>query len=242
VVVPHGHERKPGSRILQVRIVQVHAIELAIVREARGDVKALRNLLAVLIANQVAELAIVALTVRRILGIVDDLVDEVAEVQHEGELIGRRRALVFEDHAPIGIERAFAGVLAAHECESDRTVVAGSRCGARAADAAALAVARREPVPIDPRGLQSADQHTAGVVRRRGRIRAGCRDDVLERLVFGDFDGERHDLRFALERHASPQNDAVGRRISRSDSLGEQIASLLPRSARAPRIRRRPSN
>src|SRR5580704_14087945 len=38
MVVPHGHKRPTGARILQVRIVEITAVDGAIVAEDRGNV------------------------------------------------------------------------------------------------------------------------------------------------------------------------------------------------------------
>ena len=58
--------------------------------------------------------------VRHLLGIFDDLVDEVAEVQHEAEPLIGGRALVLPDHAAIRVLRALVDALARDEGEADR--------------------------------------------------------------------------------------------------------------------------
>src|SRR6185312_13810528 len=57
VVVPHRHERPAGTRVLQIRIVQVGAIDRAIVIDRGGDMKVL-DFLAVLVAHDVPQLAV----------------------------------------------------------------------------------------------------------------------------------------------------------------------------------------
>jgi hypothetical protein len=121
VVVPHCDERPAGPRVLDVGILQIRPIDRSIIRNRRRHV-VVRNLLGVRIANNVAEAAIVH-ALRAIFGVPDDLVDEVAEVQHEVEPVGFRRPLVFENHPPIRVLRALIDVLAAHERELHRPVV-----------------------------------------------------------------------------------------------------------------------
>ena len=65
----------------------------------------------------------------QVLGVLHDLVDEVAEVEHEAELVGGRRPLVLEDHPAIGVERALVDALAADEREVHRPRIVG-RAGA----------------------------------------------------------------------------------------------------------------
>ena len=71
------------------------------------------------------------------IGIFDDFVNEIAEVEDESELVVGRGALVLEDHPAIGVELAFIDVLAADEGKIDGARVAVERRGDRAADAAA---------------------------------------------------------------------------------------------------------
>ena len=54
------------------------------------------------------------------LWILHDLVDEIAKVQDEIELILGPRPLILEDHAAIAVELAFVDVLAAYERELHR--------------------------------------------------------------------------------------------------------------------------
>jgi len=71
------------------------------------------NLLAVGDARDLVNLAVVSRL--HLVRIFSDLVDEVAEVQHEIELVFRRGALILEDHPPIRVELAFIDTLAADE-------------------------------------------------------------------------------------------------------------------------------
>src|SRR5215510_10454082 len=84
---------------------------------------------------------------RQLVGIFDDLIDEITEVENETELIGGRRALILKDHPAITIELAFIHVLAADEGEIDRPWIVGERRSDRAADAATVALSIGEAVP-----------------------------------------------------------------------------------------------
>src|SRR6476620_4261360 len=90
---------------------------------------------------------------RHLVGISDDLINEITEVKNETELIGGRRALILEDHPPIAVELAFIDALAADEGEIDRPWIVRQRRGDRAADAAPVPLFIGEPVPVDARRL-----------------------------------------------------------------------------------------
>ena len=64
VVVPDRHEGPPRTRVLDVRVVEIGAIEGSLVVERRRNVERVRDLLAVLVADDVAKTAVVAVTVR----------------------------------------------------------------------------------------------------------------------------------------------------------------------------------
>src|SRR4026209_2886763 len=96
---------------------------------------------------------------RHLVGIFDDLIDEITEVENETELIGGRRALILEDHPAIAIELAFIEALAADEGETDRPCIGRQRRGDRPADAAPVPLAVSEAIPVDARGLEMTDQH-----------------------------------------------------------------------------------
>ena len=104
MIVPDRHERPAGPRILQVRIGEIAAIDGAIAVDGQRIME-LADLAAIGDARDLVDRAVVAGL--HFLGILDDLVDEVAEVEHETELVLRRRALVLEDHPAVGVELAF---------------------------------------------------------------------------------------------------------------------------------------
>ena len=68
-----------------------------------------------------------------VLRILHDLVDEIAKVQDEIELVLGPRPLILEDHPAVAVELAFVDVLAADEGEIDRPriVRAAARCMVR---------------------------------------------------------------------------------------------------------------
>src|SRR6185369_14612577 len=74
-----------------------------------------------------------------LVGIFDHLVNEVAEMKDEAELVGRTRALILEDHPAISVELSFIDALAANESEVHRAGIARQRRSDRAADPAAVA-------------------------------------------------------------------------------------------------------
>jgi hypothetical protein len=123
VIVPHGHERPTRTRILQIEVGEKGAIRGAIIFEISGEMKAPR-LLSIRVAQIATQPPAAIQTVRHILGIADNLVDEIAEVQHEAQLLGARAAHVFVDHAPVGIERAVGDVLATDEGETHSAIIA----------------------------------------------------------------------------------------------------------------------
>src|SRR5215208_3312815 len=84
---------------------------------------------------------------RQLVGIFDDLINEITEVENEAELIGLRRALILEDHPAIAVEPAFIDALATDEGEIDRPRIVGQRRGDRAADAATVPLSIGEAVP-----------------------------------------------------------------------------------------------
>src|SRR5579864_6363586 len=84
---------------------------------------------------------------RQLVGIFDDLINEITEVENEPELIGGRRALILEDHPAIGVEFAFIDVLATDEGEIDRPWIVRQRRGERPADAATVPLSIGEAVP-----------------------------------------------------------------------------------------------
>src|ERR1044071_4185514 len=88
---------------------------------------------------------------RQFIGIFDDLINEITEVENETELIGGRGALILKDHPAIAVELAFIHALATDEGEIDRPWIARQRRSDCPADAATVPLRIGEAVPIDAR-------------------------------------------------------------------------------------------
>src|SRR5437763_9902571 len=102
-----------------------------------------------------------------LVGILDDLINEIAEVENETELIDGRRALIFKDHSAIAVELAFIDALAADKREMDRPWIVRQGRGDRPADAATVPLSIGEAVPVDARRLEMTDQHARRPIRFR---------------------------------------------------------------------------
>src|SRR5215469_11126363 len=164
---------------------------------------------------------------RYLVGIFDDFINEVTEVETETELIGARRALILKDHPAIGVELAFIHALAADKGEIDRPRIVRQRRGDRPADAATVPLPVGEAVPVDARRLEMTDQHARGPIRFRGDRRGRLSDDPAERIILGNLDGE-HMPAARLERPPSPENHAVRIGIAGRDALRIKVAPLMP--------------
>ena len=162
MIVPDGDERPTRARVLQVGIGEIALVDGAIAVD-RQRVVEVAACAAIGNPADFVDRAVVARL--HLIGILDHLVDEIAEVKNETELLGGRRALIFEDHPAIGVELAFVDVLAADEGEVHRPWIVRQRRGDRAADAAAVSVCVGEAVPVDARRLETADQHARRPVR-----------------------------------------------------------------------------
>src|SRR4029079_4222795 len=103
--------------------------------------------LAARIANDVANAPRV-ISLRPILRVPNDLVDEVAEVEDEAQSFGRIAPFVVYDHTSIRVARAQLHVLATDECEARRASVSPSGRGERPANPAAEAVLVGEAIPV----------------------------------------------------------------------------------------------
>src|SRR5882672_3774009 len=104
---------------------------------------------------------------RHFVGIFDDLINEITEVENKTELIGGRRALILKDHPAVAIELAFIDALAADKGEIDRPRIVRQRRGDRPADAATVPLSISEAVPVDSRRLEMTDQHARRPIRFR---------------------------------------------------------------------------
>src|SRR5215510_13705464 len=88
---------------------------------------------------------------RHLVGMFDDLINEITEVENEIELIGGRRALILKNHPAITVELAFINALAADKGEIDRPWIIRQRGGDRPAHAATVPLSIGEAVPVDAR-------------------------------------------------------------------------------------------
>src|SRR6185437_8830850 len=120
---------------------------------------------------------------RYLVGIFDDLINEITEVENETELIGGRRALIFKDHPAIGIELAFIHALTTDKGEIDGSWIVRRGRGDRPADAATVPLCIGETVPVDAGRFEMTDQHARRPIRfrRDGRGRFG--DDAAEGII-----------------------------------------------------------
>ncbi len=144
-------------------------------------------------------------------------------MQHEAELVAFGLGFVLEDHPPIGVVGAGRLVLAAHEGKAHRARVIGRGRGARAADAASLALRVAEAVPIGGGRREPGGQHAHGPVVLLARRDLGVRDDGDEAFVARDFQEQG-----AGGLPPRPQDHAVRRRIARRHALRIKIAPLVP--------------
>jgi hypothetical protein len=187
VVVPHGDERPARARVLEVGIGEIAFVDGPVAIDRQRDVE-VAGLQAVRDARNFIDRSIVASL--HLVGILDHLVDEIAQVQNEAELVGRRSAFIFVNHPAIGVERALVDILTAHEGEVHGAGIVRQRRRDRAANPAAVSVGVGKPLPGRARRRESADQNARGPVRG---ARDGCRrvdDDPAECLILGDLDGQ----------------------------------------------------
>ena len=230
VVVPDAHKRPASARVLQVGVGEIALPDRAVSLDRRRDVE---NSGLQRVRNPRNLVEFPAEAGLPVFWILHDLVDEIAKVQDEIELVLGPRPLILEDHAAVAVELAFVDVLAADEGEFHRPRIVGQRRGDRVRPiAAAVPVGVGEAVPIDVRGLEPADQHPAGPVGRRRNRRRRMRDDPAKTLVLSDFDGQ-HLTRCVGKRPPRPQDHAARVGIARGDALGIEIAALRPFGARS---------
>ncbi len=233
VVVPHRDEGPACARILQVGILQIGVVERAVVLQRGGHVEAVvGDRLALRKVHRERDAAIVAMAVLDLVRVLHDLVDEVAQMQHEAEPVLRRGAFVFADHPPIGIQRALADVLATDEGEARRSRIVGCGRRQRAADPAAVAVLVREAIPVFACRLQFGDQHAAGPVGLGQYPHRRRRDHARERRIVRHFDQQGSARAPVRIRASRPQQDALLIGIARRDTLRIQIATLPPAARR----------
>ncbi len=85
VFVPHAHKRPACARVLQIRVVQIVAINGTVVPNISWNMK-IANLLAVLVADDIAQTTVVH-CLRAVFRVPNDLVNEVAQIPR-GDIFG----------------------------------------------------------------------------------------------------------------------------------------------------------
>ena len=195
------------------------------------------------IAKHFAQTAAAISALAPILRIFHDLIDEVAEVQHEAHLLRAWASDVFVHHAPIGVERADGWVLAADKRKAHRAFVVRSRRGQRAANAARIARLVHEAIPILARGSKPRRQKSASPVGRCAHLDIATRYDARERNAATDLHHQPMRSRALIGCAARPQDNAIRSGIAGSNPLRVEIAPLrangdrLMRTASAKRER-----
>ncbi len=169
MVVPHRDERPAGTRVLQVGVMQISPVDRPVIVDRRRNMEVL-DLLTVRIPDDVAQASVVH-ALGAIFRIPDELVDKVAEVQNEAQPIRLGRALVLEDHPPVGVLGAVVGILTTDEGEFYGSRIVRRRRGDRSADAARHSSLVGEAIPVDAGRLEVSHEDPTGPVRRRGNDR-----------------------------------------------------------------------
>jgi hypothetical protein len=182
VVVPHIDEWPARARILQIRVLQIRAINGTIVLDICGDVKIL-NLLAVRVSHQISHPPVVH-ALRAVFRIPNNFINEIAEVKHETELILLWRSLIFKDHPPIRVLRAIVRILAADKGKTYRSIIVFRRSRHRAPDPASKPFLIGKAIPVNGSRLKSSDKYATRPVGFSQNRSLGTRNHALKRLVF----------------------------------------------------------
>src|SRR5262249_1507409 len=104
---------------------------------------------------------------RLLVGILDNLINEITEVENEAQLIGGRRALILKKNPAIAVGLTFILALSTDKSGNEPPAIVRRRRGDRTADAAAVPLSIGEAVPVDARRLEMTDQHARRPVRFR---------------------------------------------------------------------------
>jgi hypothetical protein len=107
-------------------------------------------------------------------------------VQDDIQPLGRRGALILEDHAAVGLQAALVDVLAADERELHRAAVVVGWRGDRPSGATAAAVLVGKAISVLVCRLQAADERAAGPVRPSSDSHWRRCHDALKTFVFGN--------------------------------------------------------
>src|SRR5262249_26088812 len=147
VVVPHHHKWPTGARVLQVGVVEIRPVDRAIILNRRRNVK-VGNLFAALVPNNIPQPPVVH-SLRPVLRIPDDFVDEVTQVKDKSQTIGGGCVLILENHAAERVLCALVGILTTDERKLHCARVARVRCCDCPANPAAQALPAGQPGPQD---------------------------------------------------------------------------------------------
>ena len=109
-------------------------------------------------------------------------------------------------------------------------IVARSRRGERAADAARVSRFVDEAIPILARGPEARRKEAARPVGGRAHLHIAARDDVREGFVAGDLHHQPVRARASIRRAARPQDHAVRRGIAGRHALRVEVASFRARA------------
>ncbi len=181
MVVADTDKGEMGASVLYIWVVDVCPIDHTVAIERRGNVEVV-HLACVGDAAEVVHRAVIA--VRHLVWILHHLVDEVAEVQDEGQPLVSGRALVLPDHTAIGVLSSLIHALTRNEREGYRARIVEAWSCDRAAHPATAAVGIGEAIPIDGARFQPAHQHASSPVGGPGD-RHQCRgDNACEITIF----------------------------------------------------------
>src|SRR5262249_54744022 len=112
VVVPHGDKRKMCTRILYFGVVQICLIDRTVIVHRGRDMK-IFVLFTARITDQVSYLSGVVLLA--VLGVPNQLVNEVAKVKDKAQLFRLRSAFVLINHSSVRVLRTEVCILTAYE-------------------------------------------------------------------------------------------------------------------------------
>ena len=239
MIVPHADERPVRPRIGKVGIGEITFIGGAIVDQIDRDV-IVGDLASGGIADDVADLAPV-IRLLAVFRIPHHLVDEIAQMQDEIELLGFRLLPVVIHHAPVGIVVAGVLILTADKGEIHRAIVGVRGRGPGAPDAAAHALGVGEAIPVGRRRLEAGREHAHRPVVVGQRHHRGRRDHVPERLVPRNLDGQFRGgcpgvgglrvHRITLSNVGSPEATPSGYRSRRSFQTRLDVCAALAENA-----------
>src|SRR5262249_10171469 len=148
MVVPHRDKRPACASVLQIGVMQVGAIDSAIVFDSGGNMKVL-NFFSVFITNDVPQTAVVH-SLRSVFGVPDEFIDEVTEMQHESETILLFRPFIFKNHSPICILGTLVDILTRYECKAHWPFIIVCRGSNRPADSTPITRFIGKAIPIHP--------------------------------------------------------------------------------------------